>query len=417
MCLWIAQIFSQFADRAVFVLFVAVLTSHQNAAHAIGAAEMTSRLYIAFTIPAVILSPVAGVYVDRWPNKSVMVISNLARAAFVCLVASPWTGQSHIFAFLLAMLISMASQFFFPAESSSIPRLVKSGDLFSANSLFFTTMMVALGFGFAIGEPIIAFTGTEKAPWAVAGGFLIAALLVLFGMQGGKSKARVNDVWWEELRFGIAYIANNPPVFKAISKITFLFSTIITLNILAVGLSDQVMHIEPSKFGYIIAAAGLGMGLGNFWVGHKSKAVDPARLVYSGFTGLGLFMSLIGALGFIQVFVFPHIGWGNVYFNGALMSFPLILAMLTGISCAFIAVPTQSSLQAAVPEELRGKVFGAQNTAMSAASTIPVILAGVAADNLPGGVSTTFLILGLPTLVFGCAQLARVLAHASKGKK
>src|ERR1700733_3666564 len=356
-CLWIAQVFSQFADRAVFVLFVAILTSHQNAGHTIGAAEMTSRLYIAFTIPAVILSPLAGVYVDRWPNKTVMVVSNFARAAFVCLMALPWTEQSHIFAFLLAMLISMASQFFFPAETSSIPRLVKPGDLLSANSLFFTTMMIALGFGFAIGEPIIGLTGTERAPWAVAAGFFMAALFVLFGMKDNKSKTRMNEVWWEELRFGIAYIANNPFVFKAIAKITFLFSTIITLNILAVGLSEQVMHIKPYQFGYIIAAAGLGMGIGNFWVGHQARAVDPARLVSSGFTGLGLFMSLIGTLGFIQELVFPHLGWGNIYFNGMLMSIPLLLAMLTGISCAFIAVPTQASLQAAVPEELRGKVF------------------------------------------------------------
>ena len=341
-----------------------------------------------------------------------MVASNLLRAAFVCLVASPWTGQSQLFAFLLAMLISMASQFFFPAETSSIPRLVKAGDLFSANSLFFTTMMIALGFGFAIGEPIIGLTGTERAPWAVAAGFFVAALLVLFGLKDTKFKARINDVWWEELRFGIAYIANNPPVFKAIAKITFLFSTIITLNILAVGLSDQVMKIKPYQFGYIIAAAGLGMGLGNFWVGHHPPKDNPHRLVYSGFTGLGLFMSLIGALGFVQKLVFPQIGWGNVYFNGALMTIPLLLAMLTGISCAFIAIPTQASLQAAVPEDLRGKVFGAQNTAMSAASTIPVILAGVSADNLPGGVSSTFLALGLPTLIFGLTQLVRAYTHA-----
>ncbi len=83
MCLWTAQIFSQFADRAVFVLFVAVLTSHQIGTQQIGAAEMTSRLYIAFTIPAVILSPIAGVYVDRWSNKTVLIVSNLARALFV----------------------------------------------------------------------------------------------------------------------------------------------------------------------------------------------------------------------------------------------------------------------------------------------------------------------------------------------
>jgi len=86
---------------------------------------------------------------------------------------------------------------------------------------------------------------------------------------------------------------------------------------------------------------------------------------------------------------------------------PLILAMLTGGSCALVAVPTQAALQAVVPEDLRGKVFGAQNTAMSAASTIPVILAGVLIDNLPGGVSTTLFIIGIPTMLAGCYYLER----------
>ena len=44
---------------------------------------------------------------------------------------------------------------------------------------------------------------------------------------------------------------------------------------------------------------------------------------------------------------------------------------------------------------------------MSAASTIPVLLTGVSADNLPGGVSTTLLIIGLPTLLFALIQLLR----------
>jgi MFS family permease len=89
------------------------------------------------------------------------------------------------------------------------------------------------------------------------------------------------------------------------------------------------------------------------------------------------------------------------------MTIPLLLAVFTGISCALVAVPTQAALQTAVPEELRGKVFGAQNTAMSAASTIPVVLAGVSADNLPGGVSTTLLIIGLPTFLIGMYHLKR----------
>ncbi|NJL73625.1 MAG: MFS transporter [Candidatus Competibacteraceae bacterium] len=144
-----------------------------------GAAQLTSLLYLAFTIPAVVLSPVAGVYVDRWSNKAVLCISNLARAAFVCLVSLPFVKQSPVAAFTLAFLISIGSQFFAPAESSSIPRVVKKEELYAANSLFFTTMMIALGFGFAIGEPIVSATGIGKAPYAVALTFLIAAICVL----------------------------------------------------------------------------------------------------------------------------------------------------------------------------------------------------------------------------------------------
>lgn len=411
MALWIAQIFSQFADRAVFVLFVAVLTAGDSATIAgkhYGAAQLTSILYVAFTIPAIVLSPVAGVYVDRWSNKAVLCISNFARALFVCLIGAPLIKESPVAAFGLAFLISIGSQFFAPAESSSIPRLVKKEELYAANSLFFTTMMIALGFGFAIGDPIVSATGIGKAPYAVACGFFLAGLFVL-RIKDNKRVAVSENLWWEDLRIGIAYIANNPVVFKAILKITFLFSTMITLNVIAVALAQQVMQLEASKFGYIVAAAGVGMGIGNFVVGHYFQKVSPSLMAHRGFFMLGLFMSMLGMLGFVQEYVFPGLGMQHVYFNGPLMVFPLVIAALVGFSSAFVAVPTQSLLQASIPEDMRGKVFAAQNTAMSAASTIPVVLAGVSADNIPGGVSTTLLLVGIPTLVMGAVNALRTM--------
>ncbi|MBI4534121.1 MAG: MFS transporter [Candidatus Melainabacteria bacterium] len=407
MALWIAQIFSQLADRAVFVLFVAILTAQKTSAFAAtGAAQMTSILYVAFTIPAVVLSPIAGVYVDRWSNRTILVVSNLARCLFVSLVALPMVTRSPQMAYLLAFLISMGTQFFGPAEAAAIPRLVKRQDLYCANSLFFTTMMIALGFGFAVGEPIISQFGLARAHWAVAASFFVASLLLCF-VKDNKLAEGFREPWWEELRFGLSYISSNRLVFRAILKITVLFSTIITLNIIAVGLAQQVLQIEPFQFGYIVAAAGVGMGLGNFGVGHYGQSVRPSVLAYAGFAGLGLFMVLLGSLDFIARYLWPAFGLGLVSWQGSMMAVPLLLAMFVGISCAMVAVPTQAALQSAVPEELRGKVFGAQNTAMSAASTIPVIAAGVLADNLPGGVSTTLLLVGLPTLVLGGYHLQR----------
>jgi len=418
MHLWVAQVFSQFSDRAVFVLFVAVLTAQRSMTigdHVVGAAEITSWLYVAFTIPAVVLSPIAGVYVDRWSNKAVLIVSNLARAFCVILIMVPQIANSPKLCLLLAFLLSIGSQFFGPAETSSIPRLVEKRELFHANSLFFTTMMIALGFGFAIGEPVIAITGISRAPLAVAGGFCFAAIMLL-GISGNRPSQTKKEPWFEELRVGIAYIVDSPPVFRAIFKITLLFSTIITLNIIAVGLAEQVMHIQPSKFGYIVASAGLGMAVGNFWVARIGHKIAASLLSYRGFCGLGFFMTLLGSLGFLQTSL------QSVHLLGVLppqiffLVAPLVLALLTGISCAFVAVPTQAALQAAVPENLRGKVFGAQTTAMSAASTIPVILTGISADNLPGGVSSTLLLIGIPTLVGALYQLVR-LAQAEKLNK
>jgi MFS family permease len=342
MSLWCAQIFSQFADRAVFVLFVAVLTAQQlNNAHAgvfgLGAAEMTSLLYVTFTIPAIVLSPLAGVYVDRWSNKTILFISNLARGGLVSLIALSSISHSAKLCLLLAFFVSVASQFFGPAETAAIPRLVPKQNLMHANSLFFTTMMIALGFGFAIGEPIISQTGIKGAPYAVATGFIIAAVLVLF-IEDNKPKQVEREVWWEELRQGIAYIVDNPPVFRAILKITILFSTIITLNIIAVGLSEQVMHIKPFQFGYIVAAAGLGMAIGNVLVAKAGHLFSHLVLSYGGFTFLGLFMCLLGSLGFIQTMIFPLIGHADLFFNGWLIYIPLAIALLIGISCAFVAV-------------------------------------------------------------------------------
>jgi MFS family permease len=405
MFLWIAQIFCQFSDRAVFVLFVAVLTSVSAGMvvgkHTVGAAEMTSWLYIAFTIPGVVLGPIAGVFVDRYSNKTILILSNLARAVCVILIAVPWIQHAPKLCLILAFFLSIGSQFFGPAESASIPRLVRKVDLLHANSLFLTTMMIALGFGFAIGEPVISITGIDNAPYAVGAGFLTAALLLL-GVSDNKPNRTNKDVWFEELRVGLAYIVDSPPVFRAIVKITLLFSTIITLNIIAVGLADQVMHIEPKKFGYVVAAAGLGMGIGNILVAKFGRNGKASELAYKGFCGLGFFMACMGAVGFAQDLIPLSVR------SETLLIVPLVLSGLIGICCAFVAVPTQAALQAAVPEDLRGKVFGAQNTAMSAASTVPVILAGLSTDNLPGGVSTTLLLIGIPTLVIAVYHLSRI---------
>lgn len=412
LCLWSSQVISQLGDRAVFVLFVAVLTWHRPATTAgaqTGAAQLTSWLYVAFTIPAVLLSAIAGVYVDRLSSRLMLIVPTFARGLLVLLLGFPIMSQSPILTYTLAATLSVASQFFGPTETASIPRLVPKEQLYQANSLFFTTMMIALGFGFAVGEPVVSKFGVANAHLAIAAAFFIACV-PLFFIPDHKPSSVDRSHWFEDLGFGFNYIFSNKPVFRAIAKITILFSTIITLNIVAVGLAQQVLRIQPFQFGYLVAAAGLGLMVGNFVVGSIGHRAGPNVLSYAGFMLLGLFLSALGSLHFADRFwALSSTGLGY----HALLGAALVLTTLAGGSCAMVAIPTQAGLQSVVPAQLRGKVFGAQITAMSAASMLPVVLAGIGSDNLPGGVSTTLLLIGIPITLAGVYFLLLAVRQAA----
>ena len=74
LALWSGQVFSQLADKVYLVLTIALVASRFQAADQT-ISRWVSAIMIAFTIPAVLFGAAAGVYVDRWPKKAVLVAS------------------------------------------------------------------------------------------------------------------------------------------------------------------------------------------------------------------------------------------------------------------------------------------------------------------------------------------------------
>lgn len=165
LALWSGQIFSQLADKVYLVLMIALIdTRFQSADQTISG--WVSAVMIAFTIPAVLFGAAAGVFVDRWPKKTVLVATNLLRGSLVLtLPLLLWLSQGLNFGsvpvgfcllLLVTFLVSMLTQFFAPAEQSALPLIVERRNLLSANSLYTTTMMGSVIIGFAVGEPLLA---------------------------------------------------------------------------------------------------------------------------------------------------------------------------------------------------------------------------------------------------------------------
>jgi hypothetical protein len=202
LALWAGQVFCQLADKVYLVLMIALINSQFQASDQ-SISGWVSALMMAFTIPAVLFGSVAGVFVDRWSKKVVLVASNIWRGILVLLIPSllwlthDWQPVGVLpvgFLIILGVtfLVSTLTQFFAPAEQSAIPLIVKEQDLLSANSLYTTTMMASVIVGFAVGEPVLALadglwmqlggSGGLGKEILVGGSYAIAGL-ILFLLQ------------------------------------------------------------------------------------------------------------------------------------------------------------------------------------------------------------------------------------------
>lgn len=411
--LWLGQVFSQLGDRVTFVIFAATIAGILGSS-----LSFQCFLYIAFTIPAILLTSIAGVFIDRWNKKNVLIVTNILRALFIALL--PFFTHSPLQVYFLAFLISAVTQFFVPAEASCIPELVNKRQLLAANSMFTTTMMGSLIFGLALGDPLINIFGINSVHYAISGFFLISALCITLMNKkniGASSQRKTFVSFLDELKEGFLYIKNNSPVLHAMLKLATLFSIIVMMGMLAMGISQQELYpnepvIAARKFVYIIAFSGIGMIFGAFTVGKWFRNINKYVLIFSGFMVIGsglCLLSLVGNIPNSLHFNIPGYDFYFVHFEAFKLTYRMIFAyavsFVIGLGSALVAIPVQTILHSLVPEDVRGKVFGVQFTLLSASSTMPAIVAGLGADAV--GVSAILLLIGLPLILFGLYNLVK----------
>ena len=406
--LWSGQVFSQLADKVYLVLMIALIASRfQSSDQSISG--WVSSIMIASTIPAVLFGSIAGVFVDRWSKKTVLVLTNVLRGGLVFALPpllwlskgwSPLAGLPVGFCVLLGItfFVSTLTQFFAPAEQSALPLVVERRHLLSANSLYTTTMMASVIIGFAVGEPLLALADTliSKLGWTaiglgkelvVASGYTIAGGILLLLNTGEKKRGVATATIegeepvetphvWQDIRDGLRFLAAQGRVRSALIQLVILFSVFAALAVLSVRLAEVTPEIKSSQFGFLLAMGGVGMAIGATLIGQFGQRFPHAQL--SLFGSLGMAASLVG----ISLSV------------TRLVPTLLLIAALGGFA-AIVGVPMQTAIQEETPEAMRGKVFGLQNNAINIALSLPLALAGVAETFL--GLRVVF--LGLAGLV------------------
>lgn len=381
LALWSGQVFSQLADKVYLVLMIALISSRfQDTDQSISG--WVSSVMIAFTIPAVLFGSIAGVFVDHWSKKGVLVSTNLLRGLLVfALPPLLWLSQDwgtvaglpigFCILLVITFLVSTLTQFFAPAEQSAIPLIVQRRHLLSANSLYTTTMMASVIIGFAVGEPLLKIAdqwldhldghlGIGKEI-LVGGSYAIAGIILLLMNTGENSNKKSHETpkIWRNIRDGLRYLGEQRQVRSALIQLVLLFSVFAALAVLAVRLAEVIPEISASQFGFLLAAGGVGMAIGATLVGQFGQRFSHAQLGMYGSLGMGFSLFSLAWV--------THQLWPT-----------LALIAILGIFAAVVGIPMQTTIQEQTPEAMRGKIFGLQNNAINIALSLPLALAGVA---------------------------------------
>ena len=362
LALWSGQVLSQVADKVFFILLISLLETYPPLPGFHN--SMRSAIMIAFTLPAMLFGSAAGIFVDRFSKKQILVGSNLVRGLLT--FAIPALPKEFLILLVITFAISTVTQFFAPAEQSAIPLLVRRENLLSANALFTTTMMGALIVGFAVGEPLLSLSKTWGGKYGqeifVGGLYLLAAgviQLIAFKAEETLVASTASVDPWSDFKEGLRYLQKNRLIWNAILQLTVLYSVFAALTVLSIDLAADI-GLKAKQFGFLLAASGVGMVFGAAILGHWGDRFQNKPLPLIGFLSMGF---VLGMFSFTKNL---PLGLG--------------LSALLGLGASLIGVPMQTLIQEQTPESMRGKVFGFQNNVVNIALSAPLAITGPLTD-------------------------------------
>lgn len=336
-----------------------------------GSALATGIMFAALTIPQLIFSPIAGVFVDRLDRKRLMIASDLVRAALVSCYLLVNTADQVWLIYIIAFAESAVSQFFRPSVNAVLPTLVKSEEeLTRANAAIGASFALGQLGGPALGGLLVATFGPHAAALFDAGTYVLSAVLVaglvlppreqIVAKFTGATQA-VREIA-RELGQGVRVVLARPTLRVVFASIGILFLSQGIINVLLVVLINQIWHAGAQELGLIVSAQGIGGIIGTVTVGALATRIAPRMMIIGGGAVAGAILILI-------------VNQSSVYFAVGLMA-------LFGIAVVAFDVGLTTLLQLGSDNDNRGRVSSLMQTTMAAAQLISIGLTSLLADQL-----------------------------------
>ncbi|MFN8558877.1 MAG: MFS transporter [Dehalococcoidia bacterium] len=419
--LWSAQFLSQTAQNGLLFVLLVLVTERTNSS------VSGSLLVLAFMLPSIFLSIPAGVLVDRWRKRTVLVATNALRAAMAVLfiVLDRWVPAL----LLLTLVFSSVGQFFTPAESATIPVLVPRKQLISANALFQLTLTGSQFVGLVLLAPaLLRMGGPALFFGASLGLFAASALLVAalpLGIEPERSKTplqlknTVRDVIID-VRDTLHAMRGDPVSVLALVQLTMSGSLAMLFGLLVPRFVRDVLDLSADSAVFVFAPLALGAVAGLRLLRYLTERMPNQRVVTYGMFGIAASLVGLGAVRPLGA-VLSYLGAGHIvdafgstraHFAPFTLTTLVVVTMVASIPMGFfyalVNAPAQTIVHERAPEDMRGRYFGTQMLLANCAALLLLLVVGAAADAI--GVTRVLLLFApvvLAVALYGLVSRVR----------
>jgi MFS family permease len=316
-------------------------------------------------VPTLLLAPFAGVLVDRWDRRRILVVTQiLSLVQSLALASLTFSNTITVRSILVLQVVQgLINAFDTPARQAFVVELVDDrADLANAIALNSSMVNGSRIIGPSIGGALIAAVGEGWCFMADAISYLFVIASLVAMKVARAPRARVEAHVLSELKTGYRYVMSSPPIRTALLVLAIVSAMGMPYTVLMPVIVTHVLHGGPRTLGVLMTASGAGALGGALYLASRETVVGLGRVSMMATITFGAGLVAFAFVGneILAVLVLPIVGAG----------FMVQLAA------------TNTILQTIVEDHLRGRVMAFYTMAFFGTAPIGSLLAGVAADRI-----------------------------------
>lgn len=392
--LWLGNAVSLFGDWFNTIALYTLILNLSGSEFALGAVFITKIL------PWALASPLAGILVDRFDRRRIMIISDLLRAVIVLGFLVVDTPGEVFLIYVITTVQVVVGSVFHPAQSASIPNVTRKKDLVTANAIMAATWSVLLAFGAAAGGFAVEWFGLKAVFILDAASYVLSAWFIFRTVIPQETDIRVAGSLWRsahrEVLEGWQYIRTHAPVRRmAMAKAFWAIAGGALVYMLTLVGNSIDPGRQAAAIGILFAARGVGTGIGPIAARIMFKNEQKWVLV------IGASMVITGA-GYMLVGLMP-LTWFIV--------FPVVLAHVAGGTNWVLSTVL---LQKRSEDRFRGRVFATEWIFVMGTETVSILGASLVLELGLVSLQNTVLGFGFSGLVIGLVWLFKSVPAEKK---